>query len=37
MNLRLTPCPLLGGFFELKLYEVNDVHEAIRKSSLVMA
>lgn len=42
MNLRLTPIPSPLGegnnnFFELKSYEVNDVYEAIRKSSLVMA
>jgi len=38
----LTPIPSPqgeggNGSFELKMYEVNDVYEAIRKSSLVMA
>jgi hypothetical protein len=42
MNLRLTPYPSPQGegslnSFELKMYEVNDVYEAIRNSSLIMA
>ena len=39
MNLRLTPALSKGegAFFELITYEVNDVYEAIRKSSLIMA
>lgn len=34
MNLRLSPA---SNSFEIKTYEVNDVYEAIRNSSLVMA
>lgn len=34
MNLRLSP---VSNSFEIKTYEVNDVYEAIRNSSLVMA
>src|ERR1035437_3459873 len=42
VNLRLTPYPSPQGegslnSFELKMYEVNDVYEAIRNSSLIMA
>lgn len=41
MNMRLTPSPSPTGegghSFELRKYEVNDVYEAIRQSSLIMA